>query len=340
MTHHDVVLVGVDGSPPSLAALDWAAAYAKVHAKNLHLVCAYSVPSFTAAALDGGYAALDDTAIAEGARAVLDEAVARVAPLGVTASSAVATGDAAAVLVELSRDADLVVVGTRGRGGFAERLLGTVSSALPAHAHCPTVVVPYRRQDRTGPGSGGVPAEVSGAAPAEPSVEPGVGDGGEALRPTLPVHRIVVGVDGSEAAEVALGRAVHEAEAWGAELTAFTAVPIGTTTSFLAWLPSAIDHEAVLHDVGAGLDVVVDRALVEHPDVPVRRHVLDGTAAQLLTEFSEAVDLVVVGSRGRGGFAGLLLGSTSQAVLHHASCPVMVVTTKARDEDPWGGGPA
>lgn len=336
MTHHDVVLVGVDGSPPSLAALDWAAAYAKVHAKSLHLVCAYSVPSFTAAALDGGYAALDDTAIAEGARAVLDEALARVSPLGLTASSAVATGDAAAVLVELSRDADLVVVGTRGRGGFAERLLGTVSSALPAHAHCPTVVVPYRRHDRTGPGSRGMPAEVPGVVPAEPPAEPGA----DAVRPTLPVHRIVVGVDGSEAAEVALARAVRETEAWGAELTAVTAVPIGTSTSFLAWLPSAIDHEAVLHDVGAGLDVVVDRALAEHPDVQVRRHVLDGTAAQLLTEFSEAVDLVVVGSRGRGGFAGLLLGSTSQAVLHHASCPVMVVTTKARDEDSWGGGPA
>ena len=60
---------------------------------------------------------------------------------------------------------------------------------------------------------------------------------------------------------------------------------------------------------------------------------LDGTGAQLLTEFSTAVDLVVLGSRGRGGFAGLLLGSTSQAVLHHASCPVMVVTTRCKDDD-------
>ncbi len=329
MTHHDVVLVGVDGSPPSLAALDWAGAYAKAHAMALHLVCAYSVPSFTAAALDGGYAALDDTAIAEGARAVLDEALERVAPLGVRATSAVATGDAAAVLVELSREADLVVVGTRGRGGFAERLLGTVSSALPAHAHCPTVVVPYRRHDRTGHGARGVPAEEHAAA--EAAGPPPV---------AVPLHRIVVGVDGSQAAEVALARAVREAETWGAELTALTAVPIGTSTSFLAWLPSAIDHEAVLHDVAAGLDVVVDRALVDHHDLQVRRHVLDGTAAQLLTEFSEAVDLVVVGSRGRGGFAGLLLGSTSQAVLHHASCPVMVVTTKVRDEETWTGWPA
>lgn len=328
MTHHDVVLVGVDGSPPSLAALDWAAAYAKVHGLGLHLVCAYSIPSFTAAALDGGYAALDDSAIAEGARAVLDEAIERVAHLGLRTTSAVTTGDAAAVLVELSREAAVVVVGTRGRGGFAERLLGTVSSALPAHAHCPTIVVPYRRHDRTGAGTGAQTA--AGAAAVDEDVPPG----------SAPVRRIVVGVDGSEAAEVALGRAIGEAEAWGAELTALAAVPIGTTTSYLAWQPSAIDHEAVLHDVGAGLDVVLDRALVDHPDLQVRRHVLDGTAAQLLTEFSTAVDLVVVGSRGRGGFAGLLLGSTSQAVLHHASCPVMVVTTKARDEEWWTGGGA
>lgn len=305
--HRDVVLVGVDGSPASLAAADWAANYARVHGFGLHLVCAYSVPSFTAAALDGGYAALDDSAIAEGARAVLDEAVARVSVTGVRTTSAVATGDASAVLVELSADAATVVVGTRGRGGFAERLLGTVSSALPAHSHCPTVVVPHREH-------------------AE--------DREEHELPTRPVvRRIVVGVDGSPAAEFALERAIREAETWDAELTAVAGVPIGTGTSYLAWLPATIDHEAVLRDVAEGLDVGVDRALADHPGLQVRRHVLDGTGAQILTEFSTAVDLVVLGSRGRGGFAGLLLGSTSQAVLHHASCPVMVVTTRCKDDD-------
>jgi nucleotide-binding universal stress UspA family protein len=328
MTHRDVVLVGVDGSPPSLAALDWAAAYARLHGHGLHLVCAYSIPSFTAAALDGGYAALDDTAIVEGARAVLDEAVARIADLGLRTTTAVATGDAAAVLVEMSRDAALAVVGTRGRGGFAERLLGTVSSALPAHAHCPTVVVPYRRSDGTGGGM------VPGDSASEAAVPPVPEEVAEDRHDPAPLRRIVVGVDGSEAAELALDRAIAEAEVWGAEVTAVAAVPIASTASYLAWQPSTIDHEAVLRDIGAGLDVLVDRALADHPGVEVRRHVLDGTAAQLLTEFSTAVDLVVVGSRGRGGFAGLLLGSTSQAVLHHSSCPVMVVTTRARDENP------
>ncbi|WP_199422819.1 universal stress protein [Actinotalea solisilvae] len=315
MSHDDVVLVGVDGSPASLHAADWAAEHARRHGYGMHLVCSYAVPSFTAAALDGGYAALDDTAIAAGARAVLDEATERVRATGVRVTSAVATGDAAAVLVDLSRGAATVVVGTRGRGGFAERLLGTVSSALPAHAHCPTVVVPLHQHDED-----------------ERAAEP------------PRVRRIVVGVDGSPAAEVALEHAIREAETWGAELTAVAGVPVGTGAGILAWLPAAVDHEAILRDAAEGLDVVVDRAVAKHPGVQVRRHVLDGTGAALLTEFSTAVDLVVVGSRGRGGFAGLLLGSTSQAVLHHAACPVMVVTRRCEERengshDPLGRRP-
>lgn len=307
MTREHEVLVGVDGSAAGLHALDWAAAEARVRGLGLRLVVAYALPSFTAASLDGGYAALDDATIRAGAQAVLDEALAHLRDPGVPLSARVVTGDAAGVLVEESTHVELAVVGTRGRGGFADRLLGTVSSALPAHARCPTVVVPLRGADG----------------------RPLADDERAELRP---VRRIVVGVDGSPAAERALRAAIRESLAWGAELYAVSGVPIASMTGALAWLPSAVDHEQVLRDVAEGLDVVVDRALADHPGATVQRHVLDGTGAELLTEFSDATDLVVVGSRGRGGFAGLLLGSTSQAVLHHARCPVMVVTTRGDDD--------
>ncbi|WP_336707813.1 universal stress protein [Oerskovia sp. USHLN155] len=304
MTRAEIVLVGVDGSTPSLHALDWAAAYARQVGWPLHIVCSYSLPSFTAASLDGGYAALDDTAIQEGARAVLAEATQRAEAAGVRTTAAIATGDAAGVLVELSKDYGLVVVGTRGRGGFTERLLGTVSSALPAHSRCPTVVVPLK------------------SGPDDEAELPAVN----------PLKRIVVGVDGSPSADIALRHAIKQARAWGAELVAVAGVPVGAGAGLLAWLPASIDHQQVLDDITEGLNVIVDRHEAENPDVTIKRIVLDGTGAELLTEFSTASDLIVVGSRGRGGFTGLLLGSTSQAVLHHSACPVMVVTKRCEDD--------
>ncbi|ACZ31856.1 UspA domain protein [Xylanimonas cellulosilytica DSM 15894] len=303
MTRPEIVLVGVDGSAPSLHALDWAATYAKRVGWAIHMVCSYSLPSFTAASLDGGYAALDDTAIQEGAKAVLVEAQARVEPFGLPVTASVATGDPAGVLVEMSKDYGLAVVGTRGRSGFTERLLGTVSSALPAHAKCPVVVVPHR----TG---------VDGPERAD----------GDTVRE---VKRIIVGVDGSPSAETALTLAIEQAKTWGAELVAVAGVPVGSGAGVLAWLPAQIDHEQVLADVKAGLDVIIDRFEAEAGGMKIKRIVLDGTGAELLSEFSTAADLLVVGSRGRGGFRGLLLGSTSQAVLHHSACPVLIVNRKA-----------
>ena len=200
----------------------------------------------------------------------------------------------------------MAVVGTRGRGGFADRLLGTVSSALPAHAYCPTVVVPSR------PGGVDPRGRAHAGGPDPPH---------RRRRGRLARRR------------VALRHAIREAKAWGAELTAVAGVPVGSGSGLLAWLPAAVDHEAVLRDIAEGLDVVIDKAMAENPGVEVRRHVLDGTGAELLTEFSTATDLIVVGSRGRGGFAGLLLGSTSQAVLHHSACPVMVVTRRCENPD-------
>jgi nucleotide-binding universal stress UspA family protein len=301
MTRSSEILVGVDGSAASLHALDWAAQEARVHGFGLRLVCGYPLPSFAVASLDGGYAALDDSAIRAGAQAVVADAAAHVGGTGIPVTSHVTVGDAAAVLIDESARVAMAVVGSRGGGGFAERLLGTVSSALPAHAQCPTIVVPTRRKAK------GVPPED------------------EALV-VRPVQRVVVGLDGSPQSELALRWAIREAKEWGVELVAVTAVPVTAGSGTLAGLPAAIDHEQMLEDVSTALDALIDRVVAEEPGAPtITRTVRDGTGAQLLTEASEKTDLLVVGSRGRGGFAGLLLGSTSQAVLHHAPCPVLVV---------------
>ncbi|MCL2455069.1 MAG: universal stress protein [Micrococcales bacterium] len=302
MGHESKIVVGVDGSAQSLRALDWAMQEAVARERELVLVCAYTVPAFSATTLDGGFAALNDAAIRAGAEQVLVASAVHAETAGVTVSTELAVGDASGVLVAASKTADLVVVGSRGRGGFAGRLLGAVSSALPAHASCPTVVVPLRETQ----------------------------DGA-----TVPVKRIVVGVDGSPSSELALRHAVVEAEMWQAELVAVAGVPVAQMTGVLAWLPSAVDTEKVLRDHETSVSQMLDRVLEGH-DLRVRRIVLDGTGAELLTEFSSAADLIVVGSRGRGGFAGLLLGSTSQAVLHHSQCPVMIINSRntLADETP------
>jgi nucleotide-binding universal stress UspA family protein len=292
-----VIVVGVDGSDSSVKALDWAIAEAEVRSAPLEIVCAYTVPRFGATSVDAAYMDVGTSALSEGANAVLNAAVARAKERREEVTGVLKVGDAAGVLVERSKQAGLMVVGTRGRGGFAERLLGTVSTALPVHAHCPTVVVPSGWQS-----------------------------GGD-------VGQIVVGVDGSDASKVALAKAVDEALAWQAELMAFASMPVASGTSLFAWAPGQVDHAAVLAELETEVGRIVEVELGERTlpsGFSIRHHALDGTAASLLVEFSDSADLIVVGSRGRGGFTGLLLGSTSQAVLHHARCPVMVVPARCR----------
>jgi nucleotide-binding universal stress UspA family protein len=191
----------------------------------------------------------------------------------------------APALIERSAGAELLVVGARGLGGFRSLLLGSVSQHCLHHAPCPVAVV------RT---------SAAGARARE---------------------RVVVGVDGSADAARALAWAAEEARLRGAELVVVHAyLPPYAGDFAIAWDPGdEEEHAQVLLDDALA---AVDTGSLPVPVEPVLAY---DRAAPALLDAAEQADLVVVGSRGRGGFAGLLLGSVSHQVTHHAPCPVVVL---------------
>jgi nucleotide-binding universal stress UspA family protein len=193
----------------------------------------------------------------------------------------------ARALIDASETADLVVVGARGLGGFRRLLLGSVSEQVLHHARCPVAVV---REV----------AEGTRARTAE---------------------RVVVGVDGSEDARRALRWALDEGRGRGA-----------TVHVVHAWAPPFVDISGLLPVSGdadvqrAAEQVLQDMvAAADTTGVAVEAVAVPGPPSAAILEAAAGADLVVVGSRGRGGFAGLLLGSVGRQVAAHAPCPVVVV---------------
>lgn len=284
------VVVGVDGSDASLVAVRWAATEAAGRHTPLRIVHAIGVPDF----FPGGAVSPSTELfhlLEQDAEAVLrtaEETARDVAPhLDVTTLS---TTDAPVVaMIGESSSARLIVLGKSGRGAFAGLLLGSTTVTLAAHAHCPVVAVR---------GSGKPP---EGAGP------------------------VVVGVDGSELSDAALG--------WAFAHAAFHDVPLVAVHSWSDGDPEEVFSAARMAFDWEPLEDTEQRVLAErlagwsarYPDVVVRRDVVRAKPRERLLEWSARASIVVVGSRGRGGFRGLLLGSTSQALLHHAECPVMVV---------------
>lgn len=301
------IVVGVDGSDHGQCALVWAAREARRRRRPLHIVTAYSVPIFAASGLDGGYATVDDSVIREGAEAVVKQALDKVSTYDIDVTASVENGDASGVLLEMSRTAELLVFGTRGRGGFVGRLLGSVSSALPAHAKCPTVTVPLICADRLGETTEDRRIKAEQAKAGHQRVE----------------NVVVVGVDGSEQARVAVLEAAEEAERMGATLRVVCAVP--QYSGSLAWVPAPMDRKALFADIQLTLDAGMAWLRSHFPNLRAESELKDGSPVDVLVEESRHVELVVVGTRGRGGFTGMLLGSTSDGILHHAKGPVMVV---------------
>lgn len=200
----------------------------------------------------------------------------------------VVTGFPVPVLTDEAARAQLVVLGDRGLGGFTGLLVGSVAVAVTTHAPCPVVVVRGPTPDAPRPSDGPV----------------------------------VVGIDGSPTSEAAVEFAFEVADLRGVPLVAvhaWTDYEIGST------MVAVLDGEAIDADEHRLLAERLAGWSEKYPDVPVQRLVTRCRPARTLVEQSEYAQLVVVGSRGRGGFAGLMLGSVSHALLHHAACPVAVV---------------
>jgi nucleotide-binding universal stress UspA family protein len=281
------VVVGVDGSSTSLTAAEHAARAAVARSRPLHLVHGYLHPLGYGVPLNP-YDLGVPAPTAE-SRKMLEQAAAELVDRHPTLRVEVrqVAGGPGVTLIEESRRAELVVVGSRGVGGFAGLLLGSVSNQVAQHAHCPVLVV-------------------------RPAEQP------------IPVRGpVLVGVDGSESAGYAVRLAADEAVRRDADLVlVHVRVPERGAVAPEAAAESTAAAQSESAELLAG---AAARIRTDHPVLSVVERPMRGESPErALIEASGEAALVVVGSRGRGGFAGLLLGSVSQALVQHAHCPVLV----------------
>ncbi|WP_308163365.1 universal stress protein [Nocardia alni] len=288
------VVVGVDGSKGSDAAVRWAAGYAVHRGRELRLMHGLGLVGVNTVA--GAYAVtaqdVIDAARAQGRNVITHaEHLAQLAAPEVRLSSAMTSDSPAGLLVEHSAEAFAVVIGATGSAGTLAHL-GSTLLAVTAHAHGTVIVVPAEHADRAN-------------AP------------------------VVVGVDGSPVSERAIAAAFIEAAERRTSLVAVHACAdwdighFAGTDPFLGDAASEEAEKALLAERLAGWQE-------KYPDVPVVRKIYMSAPAERLREWSQTAQLVVVGSRGRGGISGLLLGSTSNFLVQHAQCPVMVVHPATR----------
>lgn len=300
------VVVGTDGSDCSRVAVRWAGDEARRRGRPLRIVSAAPWP-LVLPDVGGNLVAVAPPEREAAARRIVETAAEEVSAafqgLDVSVEVFLSTHPVAA-LVEESQRADLLVIGSRGRGGFGGMLLGSTSTAVAARAACPVVVI------REGL-----------AAPEE----------------ARPARGIVVGVDGSPVSSAAIGFALMEASLRHVPLTAVR-VWSRVWGPRPAYVPPHYDWSLVEKEEAELLAETLAGWREQFPDVEVVPKVVEGHAGEALVEESAGADLLVVGTRGRGGFASLLLGSVSHAVLQHAACPVAVVPARAAPVPDERGG--
>lgn len=284
------VVAAIDGSHRDAAVVDWAAAEAAAVNAPLHLV--HAVDLGTPLSAYGELLTSTEIVdrIEQDSVRVAKEAVERVAAsrpdLAVT--SALPTGAPAGALLNAADGARLLVVGS-ARKSKAERIvLGTTSLSVVAHSPCPVILVP-ENCDITGDG------------------------------------RVVVGIDGSEHSRLAFRYALEAAALRGKKVTTVTSWNVEVENGIVVTEPGSPEWEAVdtRYRTMAEERIAEDRKA--HPDIEVTVEVHHGRAADTLVEVADGADLLLVGSRGRGGFRGMLLGSVSQRVLSLATCPVGIL---------------
>lgn len=289
------ILTGVDGSAQSAAAISWAAREASMRHEPvtlMHVVQPAVVSCPVADELATVAEWQEETArhVIKQARKELSAAVDHSRPPEVRTE--VLYSHVVDALVEASKEARMIVVGGHASGALRHRLLGSVSSAVLRHAHCPVAVTHA--------------------------------DAASAVDPTAPV---LLGIDGSAASESATAWAFDEASRLGVGLVALHAwSDVGVFPILgMDWHAYRDQGDEVLAEHLADWQG-------QYPDVPVRRRLLCDTPVRWLLQESERAQMVVVGRNGRGGFGGMFLGSVSSAVAQSTKVPVVVVRNRVAQQ--------
>ncbi|MBM9506392.1 universal stress protein [Actinacidiphila acididurans] len=281
-------IVGVDGSEPSLQALDWAVAEAARQDAPVRIVHAAAFDSYIQMAIPPGTTPTSHRALAEKIVTTASERAARIGP-GVATSADIVPDEPVGVLVGLAPEAYAVVVGNRGQGEIASMLLGSTSLTVVGRAPCPVVVV----------------------RGADPNID---GDFG----------RVCLGVGSHGESSAVVRFAFEAAQGREAELHALHAWQHRTAEQAdRPETPQGTDPDAAA--AAQLLDDALGQVRKDYPKVTVRTSTPEGRARTPLLEASKSSDLLVVGAHQRTGLPGLQLGRVNHALLHQAACPVAVV---------------